>query len=129
MARGSRARAQRGRPGRRPGRARAGLLVPGRPVNGRPDAAPVPGGAELTDVEEDAGHQPAATGPSTPAALAAATPAGAGPDAGAEVAAATRARTMAARLAGGWPLRRTFLVGFVIVTLFSLAAIVLGGTA
>ena len=36
---------------------------------------------------------------------------------------------MATRLAGGWPLRRTFLVGFVIVTLFSLAAIVLGGTA
>jgi signal transduction histidine kinase len=36
---------------------------------------------------------------------------------------------MAARLAGGWPLRRTFLVGFVIVTLFSLAAIAVGGTA
>ena len=52
-----------------------------------------------------------------------------GPGAGAEAAATTRARAMAARLAGGWPLRRTFLVGFVIVTLFSLAAIVVGGTA
>ena len=49
--------------------------------------------------------------------------------AGAEVVATTRARVMAARLAGGWPLRRTFLVGFVIVTLFALAAIVVGGTA
>src|SRR5262249_3965448 len=55
--------------------------------------------------------------------------AGTGPGAGAEVAATTRARAMAARLAGGWPLRRTFLVGFVIVTLFSLAAIVVGGTS
>src|SRR5262249_13984007 len=43
--------------------------------------------------------------------------------------AATRARSRAARLAGGWPLRRTFLVGFVIVTVFSLAAIVLGGVS
>ena len=52
-----------------------------------------------------------------------------GPGADAEVVATTRTRAMAARLAGGWPLRRTFLVGFVIVTLFSLAAIVVGGTA
>jgi signal transduction histidine kinase len=52
---------------------------------------------------------------------------GAGP--GAEPVAATRARAMAARLAGGWPLRRTFLVGFVIATVFSLAAIGLGGAA
>jgi signal transduction histidine kinase len=36
---------------------------------------------------------------------------------------------MATRLAGGWPLRRSFLVGFVIVTVFSLAAIVLGGVS
>jgi len=37
---------------------------------------------------------------------------------------------MAARLAaGGWPLRRTFLVGFVIVAVFSLAAIILGGVS
>jgi signal transduction histidine kinase len=36
---------------------------------------------------------------------------------------------MAARLAGGWPLRRTFLVGFVVVTVFSLAAIVVGGVS
>src|SRR5215472_5219250 len=88
MARGSCARAQRGRSGRRPGRARAGLLVPGRPVNGRPGGAPVPGGAdaseagltpaadrgagpagidpdpdaELADIEWNAGHGPAATG-------------------------------------------------------------------
>jgi signal transduction histidine kinase len=43
--------------------------------------------------------------------------------------AAMRARARAARLAGGWPLRRTFAVGVVIVTLFSLAAIGLGGAA
>jgi signal transduction histidine kinase len=155
-------------------------------VSGRPDAAPVPGGAdaseagltaaaagtgpgadaagpaadtgaglagidpdpdaELADIEQDAGHELAATGPGTGAALAATGPgtgaalaatgpgtgaelAGTGPGTGAEVAATTRARVMAARLAGGWPLRRTFLVGFVIVTLFALAAIVVGGTA
>jgi signal transduction histidine kinase len=86
-------------------------------VNGRP-------GAGLAEAEPGNGAEPAGSGPDPGAARA-----GTGPDAGAEVVAATRARTMAARLAGGWPLRRTFLVGFVIVTLFSLAAIVLGGTA
>ncbi len=36
---------------------------------------------------------------------------------------------MAARLAAGWPLRRTFAVGVVISTLFAVLAIVIGGTA
>jgi signal transduction histidine kinase len=143
-------------------------------MTGRPDAAPVPGGAdageagltsaggtgpdagaagtaadtgaglagidpdpdaELADFEQDAGHELTVTGPGAGAGLAetgprtGAAPAGTGPGTGAEVVATTRARAMAARLAGGWPLRRTFLVGFVIVTLFSLAAIVVGGTA
>jgi signal transduction histidine kinase len=91
--------------------------------------------AELADFEQDAGHELTATGPGAGAGLAetgpgtGAAPAGTGPGTDAEVAATTRTRAMAARLAGGWPLRRTFLVGFVIVTLFSLAAIVVGGTA
>jgi signal transduction histidine kinase len=91
--------------------------------------------SELADIEQDAGHELAAMGPGAGAGLAetgpgtGAAPAGTGPRTGAEVAATTRARVMAVRLAGGWPLRRTFLVGFVIVTLFSLAAIVVGGTA
>ncbi|HEY1345544.1 MAG TPA: CHASE3 domain-containing protein, partial [Streptosporangiaceae bacterium] len=154
-------------------------------MNGRPDAAPVPGGAEaseagpsqaggpgpnadatgpvpdpgaglagidpdpgaeLADIDQDAGHELAAIGPDAAGPDADARPDAAtgrdaaGPEAGtgaagtvaaagAETVAATRARAMAARLAGGWPLRRTFLVGFVIVTLFSLAAIVVGGAA
>jgi hypothetical protein len=81
-------------------------------------------GAELADFEQDAGHGLTVTGPGAGAGLAET-----GPGTHAEVVATTRARAMAARLAGGWPLRRTFLVGFVIVTLFSLAAIVVGGTA
>jgi signal transduction histidine kinase len=92
--------------------------------------------AERADTERDPGREMAAAGPdagtgpaeATPGAGAA--PARTGPGTDAEVAATTRARAMAARLAaGGWPLRRTFLVGFVIVTLFSLAAIVLGGVS
>jgi signal transduction histidine kinase len=67
---------------------------------------------------------PVATRPRDGAGLA-----GTGPDTGAEQAAATPARAKTARLAGGWPLRRTFLVGFVIVTLFSVAAIVIGGVS
>jgi signal transduction histidine kinase len=92
-------------------------------------------GAELADFEQDAGHGPTVTGPGAGAGLAGtgpgtgAAPAGTGPGTHADVVATTRARAMAARLAGGWPLRRTFLVGFVIVTLFSLAAIAVGGTA
>ena len=92
-------------------------------------------GTGRADIEQDAGHELAATGPGAGAGLAetgpgpGAAPAGTGPGTGPEVAAATRARVMAGWLAGGWPLRRTFLVGFVIVTLFSLAAIVVGGTA
>src|SRR5437016_5560628 len=126
MARGPCARAQRGRSGRRPGRAGAGILVLGGPMTGRPGAAPVPGGADAdgAGLTSAGGAGPAGTGPGTGAA-----PAGTGPGTGAEVVTTTRARAMAARLAGGWPLRRTFLVGFVIVTLFSLAAIVVGGTA
>jgi len=103
-------------------------------VNGRPGAAPVPGGAAGPGL--DAGDGPAGTGPGTgdrPTGTGPGTGdrlAGTGPDAGAEAAATTRARAMAARLAAeGWPLRRTFGVGIVIVTLFSLAAIGVGGAA
>ncbi|HXZ73937.1 MAG TPA: hypothetical protein VEH31_24115, partial [Streptosporangiaceae bacterium] len=130
-------------------------------MNGRPGAAPVPGGADASEAgltapaagagpdtgaagtaldtgagadpagtEWDAGPEPAAAGPEAAAPDAAGPDAAAGPaGTGAETAAATRARAMAARLAEGWPLRRTFLVGVVIVTLFSLAAIVVGGAA
>src|SRR5215470_1705390 len=100
------------------------------------DADDEPAGAELSarggpnaDAEpavigqaapgQGAGGQPPGTGPATSTA----------PDTGTEAAATTRARAMAARLAGGWPLRRTFLVGFVVVTMFSLAAIVVGGVS
>src|SRR5690349_17768037 len=164
MARGSCARAQRGRSGRRPGRAGAGILAHGWPVSGRPDAGPVPGGAdageagptpaaagtgqdagaagpaadsgarlagsdpdpdaELAGIDPDAGHELAAIGPGDGAGRAET-----GRGAGAAPAGTTRARVMSVRLAGGWPLRRTFLVGFVIVTLVALAAIVVGGTA
>src|SRR5947208_15599545 len=48
MARGPRARAQRRRSGRRHCRAGPGVLVPGRPMNDRPGAAPVPGGADTS---------------------------------------------------------------------------------
>ena len=103
-------------------------------MNGRPDA-----GAELAGTEL-AGTELAATEPGTDAGLAAtgqvatgpgdgAGLAGTAPGTGTDAPAATRARAVAARLAGGWPLRRTFGVGFVIVTLFSLAAIVLGGVS
>ena len=91
--------------------------------------------AEPAGIEQDAGRELAAPRPAVGAGLArtgpgtGAAPTGTGPGTSAEVVATTRARAMAARLAGGWPLRRTFLVGFVIVTLFSLAAIVVGGTA
>src|SRR6266566_987121 len=152
MARGPCARAQWGRSGRRPGRAGAGILVPGRRMTGRPDAAAAPGGPDAGDdgltsaggtgpaagdagTAADTGAGLAGTGPGPGAGLAetgpgtGAAPAGTGPGTHADVVATTRARAMAARLAGGWPLRRTFLVGFVIVTLFSLAAIAVGGTA
>jgi signal transduction histidine kinase len=92
--------------------------------------------AELADTERHPGRELAATGPDATPGLAEAGPgtgaalAGTLPGTDAEVAATTRARAMAARLAaGGWPLRRTFLVGFVIVAVFSLAAIVLGGVS
>jgi signal transduction histidine kinase len=104
------------------------------PGTGLAGIGPGPG-TGLADIEQDAGHELAATGPGAGAGLAqtrpgtGAAPAGTGPRTGPEVAATTRARVMAGWLAGGWPLRRTFLVGFVIVTLFSLAAIVVGGTA
>ena len=70
--------------------------------------------AELTSTEPEAGAGQPGTGPGT--------------DTGG--AATARARAMAARLtAAGWPLRRTFGVGVVIVTVFAIAAIVLGGVA
>src|SRR6266516_2738084 len=122
-------------------------------MSGRPGAAPAPGGADageaaLTTAAAGTGPDAGAAGPAADAAAgpgAGAGPArtrsartgpgtgaalpGTGPGTGAGVVATTRARAMAARLAGGWPLRRTFLVGFVIVTLFALAAIVLGGVS
>ena len=93
-------------------------------------------GRELAATGPDAATGLAEAGPGTGAALAGTGPgtggalAGTGPGTEAEVATTTRARAMAARLAaGGWPLRRTFLVGFVIVAVFSLAAIILGGVS
>jgi signal transduction histidine kinase len=69
-----------------------------------------------------AGTEPAGTEPPGDAE-----PGVTGPDA--EAAATARARAMAAKLAAGWPLRRTFAVGVVISTLFAVLAIVIGGTA
>jgi len=75
--------------------------------------------AELTSTEPEAGAgQPGAGQPGT----------GQDPDTGG--AATARARAMAARLTtAGWPLRRTFGAGVVIVTVFAIAAIVVGGVA
>ena len=119
----------------------AGLTGTGVDAGAEPDGTGLDGTgpdaeAELADTGRHPGRELAAPGPDATTGLAEAGPgtgaalAGTGPGADAEVAATTRARAMAARLAaGGWPLRRTFLVGFVIVTLFSLAAIVLGGVS
>jgi signal transduction histidine kinase len=95
----------------------------GLPATG-PDTA-----AELTAWGTGADAEPVAVGQAAPGPGAGDGLAASGPDTGAGAVATTRARAVAARLAGGWPLRRTFLVGFVIVTVFSLAAIVLGGAA
>ena len=86
-------------------------------------------GAELDARGPDADAAPAAIGQAPPGRGPGGLLAGTGAGPGTEAVATTRARAMAARLAGGWPLRRTFLVGFVIVTAFSLAAIVLGGVS
>jgi signal transduction histidine kinase len=110
------------------------LAAPGR------DAGAELAGAGLVGKGPDADAELDARGPdgdAAPAAIGQAPPgrgpggrlAGTGAAPGTEAVATTRARAMAARLAGGWPLRRTFLVGFVIVTAFSLAAIVLGGVS
>src|SRR5262245_51076225 len=99
------------------------------------DADDEPAGAELSARGPNADAEPAVIGQAAPGQGAGDQPPGTGPatstapDTGTEAAATTRARAMAARLAGGWPLRRTFLVGFVVVTVFSLAAIVLGGVS
>ena len=73
--------------------------------------------------------EPARPGPDPGAGPAGTGPGGTGPGADAGGPAAARARAMAARLTAGWPLRRTFGVGVVIVSLFAIAAIVLGGVA
>jgi len=108
--------------------------LPGTGPDPEAELADIDQGASLATTGPDASHEPATTGPDAGGLAEAgpgtgAAPTGTGPSAGAGAATATRARAMAARLAGGWPLRRTFLVGFVIVALFSLAAVALGGTA
>src|SRR5215469_1073445 len=143
MARGPRPRPQRRRPGRRPCRAGPGILVPGRPMNDRPDASEArlttgagtgpDADAAGTALDTGSGRAriapPTGTGPAGPRwdtshgppAIGwadSADPAGTATGPGTEAVATTRARVMATRLAGGWPLRRTFLVGFVIVTVF-----------
>src|SRR5262249_61037038 len=86
-------------------------------------------GSGRAGTAQDADAEPAGTdwhignGPDATGRKDGAERAGTGAGPGAEPVAATRARAMAARLAGGWPLRRTFLGGFVIATVFSLAAI------
>ena len=88
-------------------------------------AGPAGTGPEGTGPE---GTGTAGTGPGTgPAADGRVT--AAEPDTDAGRAATARARAMAARLTAGWPLRRTFGVGVVIVTVFAIAAIVVGGLA
>jgi signal transduction histidine kinase len=99
--------------------------LPGARVPGSTGTEIEPGaGAELAGTGPGNGAEPAGPGPGA----AAAGPAGAGQDTDAG-AATPRARAMAARLAAGWPLRRTFGVGVVIVSLFAIAAIVVGGVA
>jgi signal transduction histidine kinase len=116
------------------GLADAGLAATGRDADAELAGAGLDADAELADAGLaagglDVGAAPAAIGQAPPGrgADGRLTSTGVGP--GTEAVATTRARAMAARLAGGWPLRRTFLVGFVIVTVFSLAAIVLGGVS
>src|SRR5262249_17320118 len=88
-------------------------------------AAPGPrAGAGLARTVRGTGAAPAGTGPGTGAEGA-----GAGPGTGAEGAATPPARAPAAPRGGGRPPRRAIPRGFVIVTLFSLAAIVVGGTS
>jgi hypothetical protein len=74
-------------------------------------------GAELDGTGPDTGPEPAGPGPAGIDSAGT----GRGTDAG-----AARARAVAARLGAGWPLRRTFGVGVVIVTVFAIAAIVVG---
>ena len=112
-------------PGRDAGAALAGTELAAR----EPDAGAELAGTELAARGPDADAAPAATGQAPPGRGADGRLASTGAGPGTEAVATTRARAMAARLAGGWPLRRTFLVGFVIVTVFSLAAIVLGGVS
>jgi len=85
------------------------------------------GGLPATEPGTEA--EPARPGPDPGAGPAGTGPGGTGPGADAGGPAAARARAMAARLTAGWPLRRTFGVGVVIVSLFAIAAIVLGGVA
>src|SRR5215470_16184013 len=90
--------------------------------------APAPG-AEAGMDEADAGMDEADAGMGGTAPGTTGEAAGTAPATGTEAAAAARARAMAARLAAGWPLRRTFAVGVLITTLFSVLAITIGGTA
>jgi signal transduction histidine kinase len=92
--------------------------APAGPAGTRPEAGAGPAG---TRPEAGAGPAPPGAGAGQP---------GTGQDTDAGGAGAARARAMAARLtAAGWPLRRTFGVGVVIVTVFAIAAIVVGGVA
>src|SRR5215471_7985347 len=106
MARGPRARAQRRRAGRRPGRAGPRLFIHGCRMNGLPAIEPgTDAGPAGTAPETGAG--PPGTGPegtglpgTGPAADGRVT--AAEPDTDAGRAATARARAMAARLAAGW---------------------------
>jgi signal transduction histidine kinase len=117
-----------------PGGTGAGLTEAAPDTGAGPDAAGLTrAGPETGTGPETATDRETATEPETgtePAgAEAGVAPARAVPGAEAEAAATARARAMAARLAAGWPLRRTFAVGVLIAALFSVLAIAIGGAA
>ena len=118
----------------------------------RPDAAPGTPGQEPEPENPEggspragaAGVPPAATGPESPGTAPATEPVSLVPVAGtrrrrprpapqsngaARATTSERASAMAARFAGGWPFGRIIGIGVLIVALFALLAIGVGGTA
>ncbi len=97
------------------GRLRGGAAgAPPAPEPESPQAAPAPEPVSLVPVAGTRRRRPRPAGQ---------------PDGAARATAAERANAMAARFAGGWPFGRILGVGVLIVALFALLAIGVGGTA
>ena len=122
------ARTQRRGPGRRPGRARPGIPRRGRQHDRAAGSRPHGRRRASQPTGATAAPEPVLAGPGGRAA--GRPPArGRRPDGAARATASERASAMAARFAGGWPFGRIIGVGVLIVALFSLLAIGVGGTA